>query len=199
MTQPNPQPAHTGAHRWLVSEDSAGLFPINTGSAESEAAAWTAAFAAGREALLAGRIRYLAIAVDDEIPTAGYSPSRDRHGRLDPDQVTEDLDEALHDTLRDLPVNHPGRRSDGVPMTIPSADTVWFPAELYVPHLLEHLMYMGNLEYSGRTIHQYKHTVTRRYINLEDNGQAWRVNVSPLGDLTARPITLVDAEEALTR
>jgi hypothetical protein len=88
--------------RWLVSEDSAGLFPIHTGTAESEAEAWTAAYTAGRDALLDGRIRYLAIAVDDEIPTLGYSPSRDQHGRLDPDHVTLYLEELLADTLRHL-------------------------------------------------------------------------------------------------
>jgi hypothetical protein len=85
-----------------VSEDSAGLFPIHTGAARSEAAAWTAAYTAGRDALLNGRIQYLAIAVDDEIPTHGYSPSRDRHGRLDPDHVTQYLDEILADTLHRL-------------------------------------------------------------------------------------------------
>jgi hypothetical protein len=190
-----PRPTPTDGYRWLVSEDSAGLFPIHTGSAESEADAWTIAIAAGRDALLAGRIRCLSIAVDDEIPTFGYSPSRDRHGRLDPDHVTEYLQEVLHDIIRDLPSDHP----EGVPVTNPDTGPAWFPAELYVPHLLEHLMYMGNLEYSGHTIHQYKHTATRRYINLEDNGQAWRVTVPTIGPLTAEPITVAAAEEALAR
>src|SRR5438067_1271693 len=99
---PIPHPPAADGCRWLVSEDSAGLFPIHIGTAESEAAAWTAAYTAGRDALLDGRIRYLAIAVNDEIPTLGYSPSRDRHGRLDPDHVTQYLDELLDDTLRRL-------------------------------------------------------------------------------------------------
>jgi hypothetical protein len=97
-----PQPTTVEGCRWLVSEDSAGLFPIHTGTAETEAAAWTAAYAAGRNALLAGRIRYLAIAVDDEIPTLGYSPSRDHHDQLDPNHVTQYLGELLQDTLRCL-------------------------------------------------------------------------------------------------
>ena len=78
----------------------------------------------------------------------------------------------LYDTLRDLPVDQPGHRSEGVLITIPSTCPVWFPAELYVPRLLGHLMYMGSLEYRDHTIHQYKHATTRRYINLEDNGQS---------------------------
>ncbi len=106
---PVPHPANGAGCRWLVSEDSAGLFPVHTGTAESEAAAWTAAYAAGRDALIDGRIRQFAIAVDDEIPTLGYSPSRDRHGRLDPDHVREYLHELLYDTLHRL--GEVGRRA----------------------------------------------------------------------------------------
>lgn len=102
MTTPAPDAHCQHGHRWLVSEDSAGLFPIGTGTAESATDAWTAAFAVGRAALLDGHIRDLAIAVDDEIPTLGYSPGRDRHGQLDSDYVAEDLVRLLHDTLRDL-------------------------------------------------------------------------------------------------
>ncbi len=89
-------------HRWLMSEDSAGLFPVRTGTAATEAQAWTEAIHAGTAALLAGSIRHLAIAVDDEIPTLGYSPGRDRHGHLDPAHVSHDLTELLADTIRDL-------------------------------------------------------------------------------------------------
>ena len=105
MTQCRPEPIRPDGYRWLVSEDSAGLFAIHTGIADSEADAWAAAMAAGRDALLEGRIRYLAIAVDDEIPTFGYSPGRDRHGRLDSDHVTHHLDGLLHDTVRRLPID----------------------------------------------------------------------------------------------
>lgn len=91
-----------GVHRWLMSEDSAGLFPVCTGVAASEAQAWTEAMQAGVAAMLAGGIRHLAIAVDDEIPTFGYSPGRDRHGRLDPVHVSHELTELLADTIRDV-------------------------------------------------------------------------------------------------
>lgn len=114
MTQSTPGPARVGGCRWLVSEDSAGLFPVRTGIAESEGNAWIAAFAAGRDALLEGRIRYLAIAVEDEIPTFGYSPGRDRHGRLDPDHVARHLEELLRDTLdRDSLVESGSPGDDG--------------------------------------------------------------------------------------
>ena len=94
---------HTGTTlRWLVSEDSAGLFPSHTGTAASEAAAWTAAYTIGREALLNGTIRHLCIAVDDEIPTFGFSPGRDHHGQLNPGEGTQYLDELLFDTLRSI-------------------------------------------------------------------------------------------------
>lgn len=90
-------------YRWLLAEDSAGLFPVRTGTAASEAQAWTEAMQARAAALLAGTVRHLAIAVDDEIPTFGYSPGRDRHGHLDPVRVTGDLAELLADTIRDIP------------------------------------------------------------------------------------------------
>lgn len=112
MTRCRPEPTRVGGYRWLVSEDSAGLLPVHTGIAESEANAWTAAFAIGRDALLEGRIQYLAIAVDDEIPTFGYSPGRDRQGRFDPDHVVQYLDELLHDTLYRLPVTGSGTPED---------------------------------------------------------------------------------------
>lgn len=85
-----------------MSEDSAGLFPVRTGAAATAAQAWTEAIRAGAAALLAGTIRHLAIAVDDAIPTFGYSPGRDRHGHLDPTSVSHDLDDLLADTIRDL-------------------------------------------------------------------------------------------------
>jgi len=59
--------------------------------------------------LLEDRIRYLAIAVDDEIPTFGYSPGRNRLGRLDPDHVAATLNLVLQDTLAHLPLERPGR------------------------------------------------------------------------------------------
>ncbi len=95
-------------HRWLMSEDSAGLFPVRTGTAATAAQAWTEAMHAGAVALLDGTVRHhLAIAVDDELPTFGYSPGRDRGGRLDPVEVRHDLTELLADTLHNLSGSRP--------------------------------------------------------------------------------------------
>jgi hypothetical protein len=88
-------------HRWLISEDSAGLFPVRTGTAATEVQAWTEAIHAAASALLTGTIRHLTIAVDDEIPTFGYSPGRDAFGHLDPVRVSHELAELLADTIRD--------------------------------------------------------------------------------------------------
>lgn len=106
MTHCTPGPARGDGFRWLVSEDSAGLFPIHTGTAPSTAHAWIAAIDLGRQALLKGHIEQLAIAVDDLIPTCGYNPGRDEHGRLTPDHVAHDLDRLLGNILRDLPRQH---------------------------------------------------------------------------------------------
>jgi hypothetical protein len=97
MRTPNPPP-----HRWLVSEDSAGLIAIRAGTAATLAQAWTLALDTARAALLGGRAREFAIAVDDELPTLGYSPSRRPDGRLDVVYLLQDLDQLLRDVLRDL-------------------------------------------------------------------------------------------------
>jgi hypothetical protein len=99
MTTAAPSPHRHLDHRWLVSEDSAGLFPIRTGTAES---------AAPRSRPAAPPCSTVRSAIspspsDDELPTLGYSPGRDRHGQLDSDHVAEDLARLLQDTLRDLP------------------------------------------------------------------------------------------------
>lgn len=86
----------------MVSEDSAGLIPIQVGTAATTAQAWTLALGAARAALLDGRAKEFAIAVDDELPTFGYSPSRRPDGRLDIDYLPHDLDQLLRDVLSDL-------------------------------------------------------------------------------------------------
>lgn len=71
----------------------------------------------------------------------------------------------------------------------------WTPAERQIPELLCDLMYMSSVTYGGRVIHQYKHAVTRRYINLDNSGQTWQVAVDPsTGDIGARRITLSEAK-----
>lgn len=52
----------------------------------------------------------------------------------------------------------------------------WTPLEAVLP--LEDcaaFMYMGRVDQAGVTIHQYKHSDTRRYLNLSEDGTAWRV------------------------
>jgi hypothetical protein len=79
-------------------------------------------------------------------------------------------------------------------------DQRWAPAEQQVPELLENLMHMGSVEYSGNVIQQYKHVDTRRYINLDGSGQAWQIAVHPdTGELAARRIDLDEAKALVLR
>lgn len=78
------------------------------------------------------------------------------------------------------------------------AERSWGPAEQVVPELLDVLMLMGTVEYSGEVIQQYKHVDTRRYLNLDSSGQAWQVAVHPdTGEVGARRISLDDAKALL--
>ncbi|MFI5614698.1 hypothetical protein [Amycolatopsis sp. NPDC051903] len=70
----------------------------------------------------------------------------------------------------------------------------WVPAKRLVPELLNNLMHMGTVEYGGQVIQQYKHADTRRYINLDETGQAWEVAVSGTGEVGARRIGLDEAK-----
>ncbi|KAA2245890.1 hypothetical protein F0L68_41125 [Solihabitans fulvus] len=75
------------------------------------------------------------------------------------------------------------------------ADQRWSPAEQQVPDLLDDLMHMGSVEYSGTVIQQYKHAGTRRYLNLDGSGQAWQITVHPdTGGIGARRIDLDEAK-----
>lgn len=54
----------------------------------------------------------------------------------------------------------------------------WAPLERIVaPGDLDHWMWMGRSEHGDRVIEAYKHRSTRRYLNLDQDGQAWRVRV----------------------
>lgn len=66
----------------------------------------------------------------------------------------------------------------------------WGPAETHIPSLLGDLMHMDTLRLPDRqVIEQYKHIDTRRYINLDEAGQAWQVAV--VGDeITAEAVDL---------
>lgn len=52
----------------------------------------------------------------------------------------------------------------------------WRPLESKVPaDRWGDWMHMGTVEHDGRRIEQYKHHETRGYLNLDGDGQAWRV------------------------
>lgn len=50
----------------------------------------------------------------------------------------------------------------------------WGPLKAVAPDLLDDVMWMGRSRQDGTTIEQYKHIDTRRYLNLDASGQAWR-------------------------
>ncbi len=81
------------AHHWAITPIGATGAPHRGGTAPTHADAWFAAFGAARTALLAGELDDVAFTVDDDIPTAFYSPGRDADGNLDPVEVTVDLTE----------------------------------------------------------------------------------------------------------
>lgn len=61
-----------------------------TGHTDTHPAAWTAALAAGRAALLAGQLDTLAVRINGQLD-ATYDPGRDEYGRLDEAAVTRAL------------------------------------------------------------------------------------------------------------
>lgn len=64
---------------------------MRRGTSGTHSAAWLAALQAGYAALVTRELDDLAIAVDDHLPTAVYSPARGRDGWLDPAEVADDL------------------------------------------------------------------------------------------------------------
>lgn len=68
------------------------------------------------------------------------------------------------------------------------------PARAVVPELLDDLMWMGSVPHDGHVIEQYKHHSTRRYINLDETCQPWRVVVEHTGGVLAERITLDEAK-----
>ncbi|GAB4589992.1 hypothetical protein [Nocardia sp. IFM 10818] len=75
--------------------------------------------------------------------------------------------------------------------------SMWGAAQRHAPELLEDLMYMGTVGIDGRPVHQYKHRDTRRYLNLEPDGQAWRIAVNADGQTLAQPLDLSEAKASL--
>lgn len=70
---------------------------------------------------------------------------------------------------------------------------VWAPAEKAIPDLLRDIMYMTTITHEGLIIHQYKHIDTRRYINLDGEGQPWQVHVKPGSEEYAVTVTTMEA------
>lgn len=51
----------------------------------------------------------------------------------------------------------------------------WEPLERALgQNLCHNFMYMGWIDVKGTFVYLYKHRDTRRYINLSDDGRAWR-------------------------
>lgn len=76
----------------------------------------------------------------------------------------------------------------------PSAPN-WAPLELAALDQCPYFMHMCRLTGTdGRTVEQYKHIDTRRYLNLDDSGRAYRVTVTGGPDgMTVEPIEFADA------
>ncbi|MFE3229852.1 hypothetical protein [Nocardia sp. NPDC059228] len=69
-------------------------------------------------------------------------------------------------------------------------------AERHAPELLGDLMYVGTVRLdNGRTVYQYKHAATRRYLNLDLTGQAWWIAVTEDGRMLTRTMHLHSAKE----
>ncbi len=84
------------AYDWAITDiGDQTTTPHRAGRASSHAAAWTAALRAARTALLAGELDTLVVTIGDDHCGALYTPARDPHGRIDPDQLTAALVE-LH-------------------------------------------------------------------------------------------------------
>jgi len=80
----------TPTHHWTVAVIGADSRPHRTGTGNSHSDAWLRALAAGRAALLAGELDDVAFTIDDDIPTALYTPAGEP-GTYDAADITEDL------------------------------------------------------------------------------------------------------------
>jgi hypothetical protein len=77
-------------YHWAIATIGADSRPHRTGAATTHSAARLRALAAGRAALLAGELDDVAFTVDDDIPTALYTPAGEP-GDYDAADITEDL------------------------------------------------------------------------------------------------------------
>lgn len=70
----------------------------------------------------------------------------------------------------------------------PEQKAIWAPAEQNLPDALVHdLMFMNRITDVSPPVHQYKHSLTRRYINLDHFGQTYRVEVRTTEETAATP------------
>lgn len=77
---------------WAITAISAQNTDLRrSGRATGHAAAWIAALRAARAALLAGELDTVAVTIGDAHCCALYTPARDQHGGIDPDQLTAAL------------------------------------------------------------------------------------------------------------
>lgn len=87
MTTPTPVP-------WAITAIGSDAV-VDSAEAAGHTAAWTAALRAARAALLTGELDTLAITINNH-RDALYTPARNHHGRIDPDQLTAALIDLHH-------------------------------------------------------------------------------------------------------
>lgn len=87
MTTPTPVP-------WAITAIGSDTV-VDSADAPDHTAAWTAALRAAHTALLTGELDTLAITINNH-RDALYTPARDHHGRIEPDQLTAALIDLHH-------------------------------------------------------------------------------------------------------
>lgn len=77
----------------------------------------------------------------------------------------------------------------------PPTPNQWAPLEaLFSPRSCGDFMYMFSTQHNGITIYNYKHRLTRKYLNLDHDGRAYRFIPGAPGETgTYQPIPLGDA------
>lgn len=70
----------------------------------------------------------------------------------------------------------------------------WGPLEAAVPpDQMGEWMWMGMVKHDGRTIEQYKHRDSRRYVNIDQDGKAWRLRFTGSDTPSAEQVPLAEA------
>lgn len=77
--------------------------------------------------------------------------------------------------------------------TSPDRAADWAPLEATLPReQLGVWMWMGRELHGDRVIEQYKHQVTKQYLNLDQDGVAWRIAYVDGKRETPRPLTFAE-------